>query len=321
MKIDGKEAAALLEQHDDILILTHAHPDGDTLGCGFGLCRALHKLGKRARVENSDVIADKYSYLYDTMETQDGFTPAYIVAVDVATKSLLGGKFEEYGRVDLCIDHHASNTFYAEKTFVDDHAGAACELIYQIIVDLGAAFDRDMANCIYTGLSTDTGCFKYANATARTYRIAARMIEEGANSAEINRVMFDTITRTYARLERMVYDSMRMYFDGRCAVVKVTQQMYRRSGSNENETDPIASIPRQIEGVLVGITIKEREDGTCKASVRTRDGFSASALCEAMGGGGHQQAAACSFSVGVNEAEQMLLSQVERMLAEGNTVS
>lgn len=314
MMIDVKRAAQLLREQDDILILTHMNPDGDTLGCGFGLCRALLKFGKRARVINSDEIQKKYEYLFANLEMPD-FEEKYIVSVDIATQSLFGEKLACYSdKVDLSIDHHPTNSFFAKETLLDDTAGATCEIIYEIIEELAIPFDKDMANCIYTGLSTDTGCFKYDNATSRTYICAAKMIDCGADNGKINQVMFDTKTRTFAKLERLSIDTLRLYFDERCAVMEVTQKMYRKSGSDETEVEGLVDLPRRIEGVLVGVTIKEKPDGTCKASVRSRAGFSASELCQRMGGGGHPQAAACSFDVGVAEAKQRILDEIEKML-------
>lgn len=315
MMIEMAEAVNLLQAHDKILILTHCNPDGDTLGCGFALCRGLRQKGKRAQVVNSDSICAKYTYLYQDLAV-DQFEEAYVVAVDIATEQLLGKPlYQKYaGKVQLCIDHHGSNTDYADKTLLDDTAGAACEIIYEILLAMGVRIDQKIANCLYTGLSTDTGCFKYENATSRTYHIGADLIDCGAESGMINRIMFDTKTKTFARLERMALDTLRLFFDERCALMFITQEMYEKSGSNEMETDALASIPRQIEGVLVGITLREKADGTCKASVRSRDGFNASDLCKTLGGGGHVQAAACTFNVGLEEAKQLILAEVEKML-------
>ena len=136
--------------------------------------------------------------------------PRFFVAVDVADPKLLGKRLEERyaAHIDLCIDHHGSNTLYAAQTLLDASAGAACEVIYEVLRELGVEMDEQIADCIYTGLSTDTGCFRYSNATARTHRIAADMIDCGADAPIINQVMFETKTRTYAALERLALDSL-----------------------------------------------------------------------------------------------------------------
>lgn len=311
MRIDVKQCAALLAQQDNILILTHAHPDGDTLGCGFALCRALMKMGKICAVENADEIPKKYDYLYEDI-VQIKFRPDYVVAVDVATANLLGELDGKY-HIDMCIDHHSTNTEYADNLLLED-VPAACQLMLEVIKALDVELDDKIANCIYTGLTTDTGCFRYASTTAATYRAAAEMIELGADNGKINRTMFETKTKTYARLERLALDSMRFYEDERVAIITVTQEMYRLTGSNEQETEALAPLTRQIEGVEIGITIREKPDGTCKASIRTFESVNAAELAKAFGGGGHNQAAACRFDCSVKEARAKLVAKCGELL-------
>ena len=308
MRIDVKKCAALLKEQDNILILTHAHPDGDTLGCGFGLCRALIKMGKKARVINADEIPKKYGYLYDGMPSLD-FKEDYVVAVDVATENLFGSLADTYkDKINLCIDHHGTNTEYAEYLYLRETA-AACELIYEVIKELGVQIDNDIANCLFTGISTDTGCFRYASVKASTFRIAAELLDCGADNGYVNRVMFETKTKTYARLERLALDSMKLYCNDKVAIMKVTQEMYKKSGSNEQETEALAPLTRQVEGVEVGITIREKPDGTCKASFRTFETVNAAEIAKFFGGGGHPQAAACRLNCSVDEAVNLLVEK------------
>lgn len=313
MKIDVKECAKLLKEKDNILILTHAHPDGDTLGCGFGLGRALLKMGKKVRVINSDEIPKKYDYLHNDLEFED-FKEDYVVAVDTATENLLGDLADVYGgKINLCIDHHGTNTNYAEKTLLIETA-AACEIVYEVICELGVQIDEKIASCLYTGITTDTGCFRYASSTPSTYRIAADLIEKGANNGLINRIMFETKTKTYVRLERLVMDGLKLFCDDQVAVIVVTQDMYKKSGSNEQETEALAPLTRQIEGVEVGVTIREKVDGTCKASLRTFDKVNAAEIAKFFGGGGHPQAAACRFDCGVDEALERIVEKCGELL-------
>lgn len=313
MKIDVKECAKLLKEKDNILILTHAHPDGDTLGCGFGLGRALLKMGKKVRVINSDEIPKKYDYLHNDLEFED-FKEDYVVAVDTATENLLGDLADVYGgKINLCIDHHGTNTNYAEKTLLIETA-AACEIVYEVICELGVQIDEKIASCLYTGITTDTGCFRYASSTPSTYRIAADLIEKGANNGLINRIMFETKTKTYVRLERLVMDGLKLFCDDQVAVIVVTQDMFKKSGSNEQETEALAPLTRQIEGVEVGVTIREKVDGTCKASLRTFDKVNAAEVAKFFGGGGHPQAAACRFDCGVDEALERIVEKCGELL-------
>lgn len=317
MRIDVKQCADILSKQDNILILTHAHPDGDTLGSGFALCRALMKIGKICAVINADEIPKKYSYLYDDIAPIK-FKQDYVVAVDVATPNLLGDLDGQY-HIDMCIDHHSTNTEYADNLLLKD-VPAACQLMLEVIKELGAEIDEKIAGCLYTGITTDTGCFRYASTTADTYRAAAELIDLGADNGKINRIMFETKTKTYARLERLALDSMRFYENERVAVITITQEMYRLTGSNEQETEAIAPLTRQIEGVEIGITIREKPDGTSKASIRTFESVNAAELAKSFGGGGHAQAAACRFDCGVKEARERLVEKCGEFLNDRNNL-
>lgn len=238
-----------------------------------------------------------------------------IIAVDVADNKLLGEKFQElYGdKVWLCIDHHMSNREYAQNLLLEDRAAAAV-VIYEVICELGVEITPEIANCIYTGLATDTGCFMFSNTTPTVHRIAAEMMEKGADYTLVNRLMFETKTLSYLKLEQMAVASIESYFEGKCAVMTITRKMFEESGSSSSECDGIASLPRKIEGVQVGVTIRERHDGTYKVSLRTVEPIDASKICGKLGGGGHNRAAGCEFDCSLEEAKQTLLEIIEAEL-------
>ena len=314
MKIELKKCATLLREWDNILILCHAHPDGDTLGSGFSLLRALLSMNKRARLLCDDEIPSKYNFMFDDLKTED-FEPEHIVAVDVATETLLGSIQNEYsGRIELCIDHHATNTKYADNLLLDSDAAANCEIIYRVINELGVKIDKKMADCLYTGLTTDTGCFRYSSTTANTYRCAAELIELGADNGYINRLMFETKTKKFAALERLATQGMQFFLDERVCVITITNEMYEQTGTDEQDTEALPPLTRQIEGVEIGLTIREKKDKTCKCSIRTFESVNAADLASAFGGGGHKQAAACRFDCDVESAKKMLVEKCKELL-------
>ncbi len=305
--INVKECATLLKEYDNYLILSHKHPDGDTLGSAFALKRALDLLGKKSMVRCNDEMPSKYSYLWQGVDnSQINFDK--IIAVDVADKKLLGEDFEDkYGdNVFLCIDHHLSNREYSQNLLLKDRAAAAV-VIYEVICQLGVKITPEIASCVYTGLATDTGCFMYSNTTPTVHRIAAEVMEKGADYALINRLMFETRTLSYIRLEQMAVASIESHFDGKCAIMTITQEMFNISGSNESECDGIASIPRKIEGVKVGVTIREQTNGKYKVSLRTVEPYDAAKICANFGGGGHHAAAGCEFDCTLEDAKKQLL--------------
>ncbi|MDE5994591.1 MAG: bifunctional oligoribonuclease/PAP phosphatase NrnA, partial [Oscillospiraceae bacterium] len=310
MRITLKECADIIGKYRSFLILTHASPDGDTLGSAFALKRALQKIGKPSKVVCNDEIPQKYSFLWDGIDN-DGEDFEAVIAVDIADRKLLGENINsEYGdRIVLAIDHHLSHRDYAENTFLCDKASNA-ENIYALVNEMNIDIDAGIATCIYCGMATDTGCFLFTNTTAETHKTAAVLMEKGADFAIVNRKMFETKTASYLKLEQMALGTIELHFGGKCAIMHITQDMFRESNSNEGECDGIASLPRKIEGVLIGITIREKENGSYKVSIRTVEPYDAAEICAHFGGGGHNRAAGCEFECSLEETKSALLGLI-----------
>lgn len=305
------EAADFLRRRDNFLILTHQYPDGDTLGSACGLCLALQEMGKAAKVLCSDEIPAKYQFLFSGIKNQE-FKAQTIISVDVADAKLLGEALDCYkDKIDLCIDHHASNKHYAKRSYVDADAAAAAQIICELVDLLGIKMSADIAKCLYTGISTDTGCFKYSNTTAKTHQIAARLLGAGIDHANINRQMFDIKSKEKVALEKRVLETLEFDFGGRCAMICLTTAMIKESGAREDELEGFASIPRKIAGVLVGITIREKSDGVFKISIRSDERIDASNICARFEGGGHRCAAGCTISGELSEVRRKILAAVK----------
>ena len=313
MVIDKKECLRILTENDEFLVLSHEHPDGDTLGCAFALCEALKLMGKKRAFMCADEVTNEFSFMTKDF-CNDELNNPLVVCVDVADDKLLGPLASQFnGKVDLCIDHHMSNTFYASNTYLIEKA-AACEIIYDLICSLPVEESRYIRNCIYTGISTDTGCFRYQNTTPETFKIAAELMEKGIDSGKINKLMFETKSKSFLELEMLARETLEYHFEGKCAIITITQDMYRKSGSSEHECHPITALPREIEGVLVGAVIKEAEEGKFSISVRTEEGIDASHICRRLGGGGHKGAAGCRPDCDYEEAKKLLLESVKKSL-------
>ncbi len=313
--ITVKQAADLLMEADNILLLAHQYPDGDTVGSNYALCLALRSLGKQVRVLCGDPIPERFDYITEDVVMPD-FAPRFICAVDVADTTLLGDAVNEvYGsRVDLCIDHHSTNAHYAAATCVDASCAAAAMVVMQIIRRMGVELTPAIATCLYTGIATDTGCFKYSNVDATTHRMAAECIEAGAPTEMINRVNFDIKSRARIELERLAFEGMEFHHHGRVAVMTITGEMIARSGATENDMEGMTPIPRQIEGVWVGITLRQKADGNYKISVRTGHHADATAICALLGGGGHVRAAGCAVDGTLAEAKAAILAATEQAI-------
>lgn len=306
-----KQTAAFLKKHDNYIILTHASPDGDTLGSAYALYYALNEIGKVACVICPDIIPSKYDYFArktDHVKRED----ATVVAVDVADKRLLGALEEEFGDiVDLNIDHHVSNTRFAKNLYLDADAAANAECIYELIEQMKVNINDITAKAIYTGLVTDTGSFKYSNVTAKTHLIAAKLYEYSIDAPEICRIMFDTKSKKLLELEQMVLGSAEYHFDDKCIILSVTEEMQNKTGCSGTELEGIAVISRSVEGVKAGVTIKQIGDDEFKISLRTYPPLNASAICKSLGGGGHNGAAGASVKGTLEEVKALVLAAVK----------
>ena len=313
-ELNLRQTAAFLKKHDNFIILTHASPDGDTLGSGFALYYALKEIGKVACVICPDIIPQKYNYFARQTDQIDKEN-ATVVAVDVADVRLLGDLKEEFGdRIDLSIDHHISNTRFAENLYLDANASATAECIFELINKMKVNLNDVTAKALYTGISTDTGCFKYSSVTEKTLMITAALYEYNIGAAEINRLMFDTKSKKLIELEAMVLNGAEFHFDDRCMLLTVTAEMQEQTGCSGTDLEGIAIISRSVEGVIAGVTIKQSDTEKFKVSLRTYDPLDASAICKVLGGGGHKGAAGASVKGTLEQVKEKVLSAVKESL-------
>lgn len=311
MNLTIKQAAQTLLRENSWIILTHKKPDGDTLGAGFGLARVLLSLGKEAVVFQEDEIPQKFSYLCDGVKVNcNDIKGAKVVAVDVADRLLLGSSLEkQFPKIDLCIDHHLNNRTGAEQSCVYPELSSACELTFAVAQEMNAEISKGIADCFYTGICTDTGCFLYSTVSPNTHKAAARLMELGARASQINENLFQVKSLARISLERQVLDNLKLFEKNRVAIVVVTDEMMKNAGADESTFDGIPAIARSIEGVDAGVTIRQMADGY-KISVRTSNRLNAAEICENFGGGGHVRAAGCVIKAPLSEVEDRLLEQI-----------
>ena len=315
--MDFREAAAFLAAHDNYLILTHKRPDGDTIGCAAGLCRALRALGKTAyALPSLDATTLLAGYL-DGLTAPEGFTPNTVVSTDVATVNLLPDNALPYkDRIDLAIDHHPSQEFFAKETCLEADKAACGEIIWKICVELGT-MDRDIATPLYVAVPTDCGCFVYANTTPHTHKVAAALMEQGIPVQALNKRHFRTKSMARMKLESLILQNMRLYHGGTVAVAPVSLAMMAEGGATMEDTDDIAAFLGQIDGVLHTATIREHEGGECRISVRTdASKLNATRVCARLGGGGHKAASGCTVKGTVEDAERAILAAIDAQLAQ-----
>ncbi len=315
--MDYQQAAALLKGQDQILILTHKRPDGDTIGCAVALCHALRAMGKTAWVlPNPDATSLFAPYLNGVL-APDGFEPRFVVSVDMAGLGLLPKNAQDYrDRIDLAIDHHPSNEGFGKENCVEADKAACGELLYKIIAEL-TPLTPEIALPLYVAVSTDTGCFVYSNTSAHTHMVAAKLMEVGIDYKTVNKRHFRTKTLKRLQLEALLLAGMHLYEENTVAVAAITLDMMAQVGATEEDAEDIAAFLGQIEGVRHSVTIRQLTPGECKLSVRTASDLDASKVCGLLGGGGHAAAAGCTIAGSPDQAEQTIVQAI-RTVKWGN---
>ena len=306
-----EEAAAALRTHDGFLLLTHLRPDGDTLCSAAALCSALRRMGKTAALYPNSEITETYAAFTAPYLAAQVTGDEYVVSVDVAGQEMFPIGFA--GTADLCIDHHPSNPGFAPVSLICPEKASCGEIVMEVIEALCGNLTKEEANLLYVAISTDTGCFCYANTTADTLRAAAHVIDCGAENHPTNKLLFRSFSFARLKLEGMVFATLRSYRENKINVAVITLKMMEESGATENDCDDLASLAGKVRGSVVAITVRELEPGRSKASVRTNEQVDASAICGALGGGGHKMASGCTVDVGPEELADLLLQEVEKV--------
>ena len=312
------EAAAWLKGRDRYLILTHKRPDGDTVGCAAALCRGLRGLGKTAHICPGVGATHLFTPYLEGLLAPEGYAPDTVVSVDIAARSLFtdaGRPWLERG-IDLAIDHHPSQEFFAAETCLDASRAACGEIVYHILKELGC-IDRETALPLYVAVSTDCGCFQYGNTTAHTHRVAAALMDTGLDVFPLNKRHFRTKSWARLQVERLIVERMHRYEGGRIAAAPVSLSLMEEAGATEEDMEDIAAFLGQIEGVETSVTIREQAGGSCKLSVRTSGGLNATKVCALLGGGGHAAAAGCTVPGPLEEAEAAILAAIMQVEADG----
>lgn len=307
----AQECSQLLLSKNNILIITHTNPDGDTLCSAAALCSALRRAGKRANLFRNPAVTTKYMPHVEKYFAPKSFKSKYIVSVDVATEKMFAEGFD--GAIDLCIDHHPTNSHYAKKELVCPDKAACGEIVLAVIKEMCGGITQEEADLLYIAVTTDTGCFQYLNTNAATFRAAAELLEYGADTGMVNVKFFRKASRARLKLEGMIYSTMGFYRDGKISVAIITKEMLRQAGAGEEDCDDLAGLAGRAEGASVNITIRERDNGSSKVSVRTGRDVSSSDICAVFGGGGHAMAAGCTIYGKLDKARDMLLSVIDEV--------
>ena len=308
-KLTRSECADILLAHDHYAIVTHRRPDGDTIGSSALLCMGLRQLGKNAHILENPEITPKYKHLHQGLTKSAAEEGDFVVSVDVASSNMLPDCFKTL-IYDLRIDHHGNATSFTPVELVEPGAAACGEIVYWVLQEMGAELDIPMANALYTAVSTDTGCFRYANTTADTFPVASSCAKAGAEVFQINQALFETNSLARLKVQAYMLEHATFLQDGKIAICPLPKAVEVECGANEDDLDNISGFPRTIEGVKLAVTIREEGTNRVKMSVRAVPGQDAAALCAKFGGGGHKGAAGASMSMSLDEAVEAVIAEL-----------
>jgi phosphoesterase RecJ-like protein len=290
------------------------------VGAGMALREILRIMGKKSRVECCEEIPSRYDFIAKSPDfpDDDEYEPDIVISVDIADPKLLGCLREKYdGKIRLCIDHHISNTDYAESTLLYPKSSAACEVIYYVAKELGVELNEFIASCIYTGMATDTGCFKFDNTTPECHEIAADLIRNyNIRYAAINRAMFDVKSMGRIKAECVLMSEMEYLHDGKIVIGCITEEMIKKNGIDSSELDGCAGLTLQSENVEVGVLLKEREPDVFKVSMRSAGDVNVSEICGFFGGGGHIKASGCLIKGELSDVKRRIAEKIGEALGE-----
>ena len=306
------ECAQWLLEQDNFCILTHRRPDGDTLGSATALCMGLRQLGKTAYLLENGEASPFLSQCMLGLTCPEAAPGAVVVTVDVAAPSQLTSKAQDIlHRIVLRIDHHATATSFTPLELVEPSAAACGEIVYDLLMEMGVSMTKELAWRLYIAISTDTGCFRYANTTAHTYEVAAACAATGADLYPITQTLFDTNSLGKLKLQSWVVEHAVFLSGGQAAVCAIPKSLEETVGPDDLEGIP--GFLRAIEGVKISATLRETEDGS-KMSVRAVPGYDASQICQKFGGGGHKGAAGAAVQLPLQAAAKLVAEALEEMV-------
>ena len=299
-----------------LLLLCHQHPDGDTLGSAAALALTLSSLGdhREVCVFCADPVPGYLSLLADALPPmKEDFVPDCTAAIDIASLSLLGVDPTTLPPIDVKIDHHRISDPFADLCYVDSTAAACGEIVYEMLTGmLGEKALPPLAlSALYLALSGDTGGFRYTNTTPKTLRIAASLMEAGADTALVNHALFESRSHAEVRAIRVFYESLRFYDGGRVALSVITREMKEQNDLSDEALGLVSGLSREIEGVSLGLTLRQNSNDPTKfkLSARSDEQYDACELCRKFGGGGHIRAAGAEITAAsVKEAVEAVLT-------------
>lgn len=311
-----KEAAEFIRRYQEFILISHISPDGDTLGSSLALSIALKNAGKKAEIVCGDPVPEAYRFLpgASSIRKPSEVQPTEaVITVDCSTLSRTGDskRLFDSAKESLCIDHHRTNTGFADVNFIR-RKGAAGELIVLLLKELGYGMDREIGMCLYAAIATDTGNFSYSGTTPDTFRAMAEILETGFDLPEVNRLLFRTIPLRKVRLTNLVLERMQLSRNNAVAVSYAELKDFAACCAGAEDSDGIIDSMRDIDTVECAAFLREAEDGSIRVSFRAKSKVDISLIASEYDGGGHRLAAGCTLNMSMEEAFRLMTEKLQQ---------
>lgn len=307
-----KTLLSALKKAENAVILPHKSADGDAIASCMALGKLLLRWGIPYTICLEEPVRSDLAFLGGDFAVLGDRLPVphTAIAVDCGDAARLGERLPlfEGAKVKIVIDHHVTNAGFGDVCVVDPSAAATAEIIAGLFDLAGEPFE-DAASPLYTGLVTDTGGFRFSNTTPKTLRVAAQLMEAGAESRKICLAVFEENPLEKIRLEAAVMHEMTICHNGKTAVATVTEALLSETGASDEDTSHISGLLRGIRGVETGVLLREK-DGQIKISMRTSQVFDAAAFCKTLGGGGHARAAGATVEGDISEWKEEIIKRI-----------
>lgn len=327
MRSDMDTILGLIRDAKRVLVSSHENPDGDAIGSTLALGLGMEQLGKEVVFYNKDGVPEILRFLPHSdriVKSLDGIEGTFdlVFAVDCTGTNRAGSEFEDFlstgrgGKV-IIIDHHQTNNSSADLHLLDPRSSSTGIIVYSVLKQLPVEINSDIADNIYTTIIGDTGSFRYSNTNPDTFRVAAELVEHGADPAEISEALFESEPLRKLKLIGLVLPTLEVSGDKKIASVYVDKKMFAQSGACREDTEGIVNIPRSIKGVEVAVLFREEvdKDGSLwKVSFRSKGQVDVAKVAEGFGGGGHYRAAGCSLAGDLDEVKKRVIESVREVL-------
>ncbi|MFH1116207.1 MAG: bifunctional oligoribonuclease/PAP phosphatase NrnA [Pseudomonadota bacterium] len=316
------DIADILKREDGFLIVTHVNPDGDALGSMLGMDLALREMGKRSRPLLKDSFPERYAFLpgrdrvLTSVESLD-LEPNWIVSLDVASRARISADVEAIRSVAALInvDHHPTNNGFGDINLIDPSATSTAELVFKILRSAGYAPSSDVGKCLYTGLITDTGCFRYSGVNSNTLHLAGQILESGFDSYDVTRHIYEEYPLRRLGLERLLLERVRILLEGRLVMSTFYEDDFKQLGASMSESEDLVNRLREISGVEVGVLLTQVSEEVCRASLRSKGRLDVADIAARLGGGGHKNAAGVRSTLPLEELTERIVHSVTDALS------